>query len=220
MMNIHEINYYERSEVSNSDLTELKNLLHPRPQFGDKEAAFRFGSLVDAIITEPDRVNYYQYTVDDVQYTEDEFRHAQEMYRSLRREARNDAFLAKVLEIADTQRCMVNKGQQFEYGGFVFTLDTRCKWDWFLDIFGFGGDLKTTFASTQKEFDDAVDFFDWDRSRAWYMDIAHSDRDFIYGISKKNCCVFKKFINRGDAIYNRGREKYEELAFQYWCLNL
>ena len=41
----------------------------------------------------------------------------------------------------------------------VFTLDTRCKWDWFLDLFGFGGDLKTTFASTQKEFDEAVDFF-------------------------------------------------------------
>lgn len=216
MMNIQDINYYERSEVSNSDLTELKNLLHPRPQFGDKEAAFRFGSLVDAIITEPDRVNYYQYTVDDVQYTEDEFRHAQEMYRSLRREARNDAFLAKVLEIADTQRCMVNKGQQFEYGGFVFTLDTRCKWDWWLGLFG--GDLKTTFASTRQQFEEAVDFFDWDRSRAWYMDIAHSDRDFIYAISKKNCRVFKKFITRGDEVYNRGREKYEELAFQYWCL--
>lgn len=216
MMNIQDINYYERSEVSNSDLTELKNLLHPRPQFGDKEAAFRFGSLVDAIITEPDRVNYYQYTVDDVQYTEDEFRHAQEMYRSLRREARNDAFLAKVLEIADTQRCMVNKQQQFEYGGFVFTLDTRCKWDWWLGLFG--GDLKTTFASTRQQFEEAVDFFDWDRSRAWYMDIAHSDRDFIYAINKKNCRVFKKFITRGDEVYNRGREKYEELAFQYWCL--
>lgn len=215
-----DVNYYERSEVSNSDLTELKNLLHPRLQYGDREEAFRFGSLVDAIITEPDRVNYYQYTVDDVQYTEDEFRHAQEMYRALRREALGDAFLAKVLEVADTQRCMINKQQPFEYGGFAFTLDTRCKWDWFLSLFNFGGDLKTTFASTQKEFDEAVDFFDWDRSRAWYMDIAHSDRDFIYGISKKNCCVFKKFINRDDAIYKRGREKYEELAFQYWCLKL
>ena len=70
----------------------------------------------------------------------------------------------------------------------------------------------------EQEFDEAVDFFDWDRSRAWYMDIAHSDRDFIYAISKKNCKVFKKFINRGDEIYNRGREKYEELAFQWWLL--
>lgn len=213
-------NYYERSEVSNSDLTELKNLLHPHIQYGDKQAAFRFGSLVDAIITEPERVNYFQHTVDNVQYTEEEFEHAKEMLRSLRHEARTNTFLKKVLEISDTQCCMVNKQQAFEYGGFAFTLDTRCKWDWFLGKFGFGGDLKTTFASTQKEFDEAVDFFDWDRSRAWYMDIAHSDRDFIYAISKKNCCVFKKFINRDDATYQRGREKYEELAFQYWCLNL
>ena len=210
--------YYSRPEVSNSDLTQLKNLLHPRLQYGDREEAFRFGSLVDALVTEPNRVNRYRFTVDDVQYTEDEFEHATQMLRALRSEARRDAFLAKVLETADTQRCMFNKRQQFQYGGFSFSLDTRCKWDWFLTTYGFGGDLKTTFASTQKEFDEAVDFFDWDRSRAWYMDIARSDRDFIYGISKKNGCVFKKFINRDDAIYKRGREKYEELAFQYWCL--
>ena len=44
--------YYSLPEVSNSDLTELKNLLHPVPMPpGVKEAAFRFGSLVDAIIT-------------------------------------------------------------------------------------------------------------------------------------------------------------------------
>ena len=210
--------YYSRPEVSNSDLTQLKNLLHPRLQYGDREEAFRFGSLVDALVTEPNRVNRYRFTVDDVQYTEDEFEHATQMLRALRSEARRDAFLAKVLETADTQRCMFNKRQQFQYGGFSFSLDTRCKWDWFLTPYGFGGDLKTTFASTQKEFDEAVDFFDWDRSRAWYMDIARSDRDFIYGISKKNGYVFKKFINRDDTIYKRGREKYEELAFQYWCL--
>ena len=52
------------------------------------------------------------------------------------------------------------------------------------------------------------------------MDIAGSQRDFIYAISKKNCRVFKKFINRGDEIYNRGREKYEELAFQWWLLSV
>lgn len=212
--------YYNRSEVSNSDLTELKSILHPRIQYGDKAAAFRFGNLVDAIITEPARVNFLRKTVDDIQYSDDEFRHAQEMDRALRMEARRDGFLAKVLELADTQRFMVNHGQRFEYGGFPYTLDTRCKWDWWLEMFHFGGDLKTTFASTQAEFDDAIDYFDWDRSRAWYMDIALSNRDFIYAISKKNCKVFKKFIERGDATYTRGREKYEELAFQYWCFNL
>lgn len=213
--------YYQRPEVSNSDLTALKNLLHPVPmQPGVKEAAFRFGSLVDAIITEPDRVNYYKLTVDNVKYTDDEFRHAREMYRSLRMTARHDPFLAKVLEEAETQRFMVNKQQEFAYAGFNFTLDTRCKWDWWLPAYNFGGDLKTCAASTQKEFDEAVDFFDWDRSRAWYMDIAHSDCDFIYAISKRNCNVFTTRIRRDGPVYLRGREKYQELAFQYWCLAL
>ena len=43
--------YYQRSEVSNSDLTALKELLHRPPVFGDREAAFRVGAIVDAIIT-------------------------------------------------------------------------------------------------------------------------------------------------------------------------
>lgn len=212
--------YYRRKEVSNSDLTALKELLHPRLQFGNREEAFRFGNLVDAIITEPARVNYYQLTVDDEQYTDDEFRQAMEMYKSLRMEARKDKFLEYVLRHAETQRFMVNEVQQFEYCGFPFSLPTRCKWDWWLDVAGFGGDLKSTFATTQKEFDDAIDFFDWDRSRAWYMDIAGSQQDFIYAISKKNFKIFKAFIRRGDKTFIRGREKYEELAFQYWCLNL
>ncbi len=52
------------------------------------------------------------------------------------------------------------------------------KWDWWLSSFNFGGDLKTTFAESQTQFDEAIDFFDWDRSRAWYMDIAGSKQDF------------------------------------------
>lgn len=213
--------YYNRSEVSNSDLTALKNLLHPVPMPpGVKEAAFRFGNLVDSIITDPERVNYYQQTVDDVKYSDEEFLHAKEMYRSLRMTARNDPFLAKVLAEAQTQNFMVNKAQHFEYGEFPFTLDTRCKWDWWLPLYHFGGDLKTCAASTQKEFEDSVDFFDWDRSRAWYMDIAHSDCDFIYAISKRNCNVFTIRIRRNDPLYLRGRDKYLELAFQYWCLAL
>lgn len=125
--------YYQRSEVSNSDLTALKELLHPRPMFGDREAAFRFGSIVDAIITEPSRVDFLHATIDGEPVNEDEWLHAREMQRALRAEARRDQFLAKVLELADTQRFMVNKAQEFENGGFRFTLPTRCKWDWWLE---------------------------------------------------------------------------------------
>lgn len=207
--------YYNRTEVSNSDLTELKNMLYPKLQYGDKEKIFAFGSLVDALVTEPARVNRFQLTVDDVKYNEDDFRLAMEMQKSLVRESRRDEFLAYVLNNSDTQKFMVRE-REFEYCGFSYTLPTRCKWDWWLPKVGFGGDLKTTFAVSQSQFDEAIDFFDWDRSRAWYMDIAGSSRDFIYAVSKKNCKVFKKFIERGDRIYSRGREKYDELAFKYY----
>ena len=210
--------YYSRSEVSNSTLTELKQLLYPQTFYGDKEKAFKFGTLVDAIITEPDRVNFYEKTVDDVQYLDEDFELAEEMRKSLLTESRKDRFLENVLKYSSTQKVSIRENQVFDYCGFEFTLNTRCKWDWFLEAMNFGGDLKTTAASSQKEFEQAIDFFDWDRSRAWYMDIVGSDRDFIYAISKKNYKVFKYFITRGDDTYEKGKEKYLDLAFKYWQL--
>ena len=211
--------YYSRPEVSNSDLTELKNYLYPRAQYGDKEKAFKFGTLVDALITENERVRYDKLMVDDYVYTKDEFELGLEMRKALRKEAEKDQFLAVVLAQSDTQKFMVNKQQEFFYGNFVYHLDTRCKWDWWLSSFNFGGDLKTTFAESQTQFDEAIDFFDWDRSRAWYMDIAGSKQDCIYAISKKNCRIFKHFItDRKHPSYIRGKEKYEDLAFKWWQL--
>lgn len=210
--------YYLRTEVSNSDLTELKNYLYPRTQYGDKEKAFKFGTLVDALITENERVHYSKRMVDDVTYSREDFELGLAMREALRKEARKDEFLRAVLSNSDTQIFMVNKSQRFLYGNFEYTLDTRCKWDWWLPSFGFGGDLKTTFAESQNQFNEAIDFFDWDRSRAWYMDIAGSQQDFIYAISKKNLKIFKAFIRRDDDTYKRGKEKYDDLAFKWWQL--
>lgn len=210
--------YYLCTEVSNSDLTELKNYLYPRTQYGDKEKAFKFGTLVDALITENERVHYSKRMVDDVTYSREDFELGLAMREALRKEARKDEFLRAVLSNSDTQKFMVNKSQRFLYGNFEYTLDTRCKWDWWLPSFGFGGDLKTTFAESQNQFNEAIDFFDWDRSRAWYMDIAGSQQDFIYAISKKNLKIFKAFIRRDDDTYKRGKEKYDELAFKWWQL--
>lgn len=210
--------YYLRTEVSNSDLTELKNYLYPRTQYGDKEKAFKFGTLVDALITENERVHYSKRMVDDVTYSREDFELGLAMREALRKEARKDEFLRAVLSNSDTQKFMVNKSQRFLYGNFEYTLDTRCKWDWWLPSFGFGGDLKTTFAESQNQFNEAIVFFDWDRSRAWYMDIAGSQQDFIYAISKKNLKIFKAFIRRDDDTYKRGKEKYDELAFKWWQL--
>ena len=111
---------------------------------------------------------------------------------------------------------------KMDYQGFKFELPVRCKFDWWLGEFG--GDLKTTAATSQEQFEAQIDFVDWDRSRAWYMDLTHSidprygNQDFIFAVSKTKKKVFYKKIERGDELYLRGREKALEWAFRMWCL--
>lgn len=215
--------YYSRSEVSNSDLTSLKLQLHPQLDFvkeKDKKKAFHLGTLVDALVTEPAKANHFRKTVDNEQYTDDEWKWGKAQLEKLRKQAKKDPFLDHILKTADGQKWFANPCQHFDVGCYSFDLPTRCKFDWWLG--NFGGDLKTTTATSQDQFENAVDFFDWDRSRAWYMDLTHSlnplfgNQDFIYAVSKTSNRVFFKKIIRGDETYLRGKEKYLELAFKYW----
>ena len=215
--------YYSRSEVSNSDLTSLKLQLHPQLDFvkpKDKKKAFHLGTLVDGLVTEPKNCNHFRYTVGDEKYTKEEWEWGKKQLEKLRKAAAKDQFLAFVLANAVGQMVFANPCQHFDVGCYSFSLPTRCKFDWHLGLFG--GDLKTVTATTQDQFEAAVDFFDWDRSRAFYMDLTHSldprlgNQDFIYAVSKTTNKVFFKKIIRDDETYLRGKEKYLELAFKYW----
>lgn len=217
--------YYDRKEVSNSDLTALKMKLFPSLDFvsdKDRQKAFRLGTLVDALVTEPSKANAYRHTAGEYRYTADEWKWGEKMRAALQKRSEKDAFLAYVLANSDTQRSFANPAQEFDYGCFHFNLPTRCKFDWWLTTFG--GDLKTVSADTEKQFRGCIDFFDWDRSRAWYMDLVHSinpawgNMDFIYAVSKETQRVFFCKIERGDEIYKRGREKYLNLAFRMWMV--
>jgi hypothetical protein len=205
--------YYSRSEVSNSDLTALHKVLVG--DVSDPTDAYRFGSLIDAMLTEPDKVNYFDFAVDGERYKEEEFQKAGEMRKAFMR----DEFARKMLEFSSPQAIMIAH-RNFEYD-YDFELDVRCKWDMWMESFGWGGDIKSTTATTQKQFEAAVEYFDYDRQRAWYMDIARekgfkADKDVLIAISKKNFKVFKVTIQRGDSLYKRGVEKYTKLAFDYW----
>lgn len=211
--------YYSRTEVSNSDLTALQKQLYPEKAFtGDPTYAFKMGTLVDAMITEPEKLDPITRAIDDYRYDRSEWDWGKKMKKAFDDECDRNMFLKFVKDNSDCQKVMVNQGQEFEYNGFKFQLDTRCKWDFWMDAPNFGGDLKTTAATTYDQFLACIDLFDWDRSRAWYMDIAGSDKDFIVAISKETQQIFMKPITRGDEIYTRGKEKYLELAFQYWKL--
>lgn len=205
--------YYFRAEVSNSDLSELQKQLLPIEQLNDLQAAYRFGNLIDAMITEPHRCDHLNLRVDDDQFDRKEWGIAKEMLRSFRE---NKLCMAMLNQAAG--QAVMNKVMKMHYQGVEFELPVRCKWDLWMGRMGYGGDIKSTTATTQRQFEASLEYFDYDRQRAWYMDIAGSDKDMLIGISKVNYKVFMVPILRGSEVFNRGREKYLDLAFRYWYL--
>ncbi|PZX18075.1 PDDEXK-like uncharacterized protein DUF3799 [Breznakibacter xylanolyticus] len=205
--------YYGRSEVSNSDLSALKKMLYAVDS-PDPTNAYKFGTLIDCMITESHRVNYSTLECSGEPYTQEDFDKANEMKKAFLR----DDFCRNMLERSTPQKVMINPNQRFVTDGFEYYLPTRSKWDLFMDVLGWGGDIKSTTATTHKQFVDAIYHFDYDRQRAWYMDMAGSNQDVLIGISKVNFKVFKVPIKRGDELYRSGKEKVDDLAFKYWMM--
>lgn len=204
--------YYGRPEVSNSDLTKLKKELMGIQEWIDVEKAYKFGRLIDAIITEPKSVNKLMLLCQGEKYSKEDFEIAERMHKSFLA----DELCAGLLKQSDTQKIMIEQDKIFTYENMEFRLSVRCKWDLWMGFAKWGSDIKSTTATTQKQFEEAARHFDYDRQRSWYMDIAGSPRDMLIGISKINFKVFKIPIQRGDAFYTSGRNKYESLAFQHW----
>lgn len=212
--------YYSRSEVSNSDLSALQEMLHPKPQFGNKEQAYAFGTLLDFMITESHKVDYFKLSVEgqyaNYPFTVEDF----ELAKAMKKAYYKDPFCKMISDNADFQCVSVQHNWPIEYNGFEFVLSqgVRCKWDLLVKAWKMGGDIKSTACSTQSEFEDACEHFGYFRSRSWYMDIEGTNKDMLIGISKKNQKVFKIAINRGDKLYEHGKAQYQELAFIYWQL--
>lgn len=208
--------YYGRPEASNSDFSMLAKYWQSFQISYDIEAAFKFGTLVDCMITEPHRVDYFRFTCAGMQYTQEDFVKAQAMKDSFVK----DDFCRLFLEKSEFQTTIVNPGFDFEWMGVKFKIATRCKPD--CDArkkLGMIADVKSTNAKTQKEFETMVEAFSYDRQGAFYMDMGLTDRFVLLGISKiYPYPIFKVAIQRGDRRYLSGREKYSALAFKYHTL--
>jgi hypothetical protein len=207
--------YYQMPEVSNSDLSWLKKYWMMHDEVVDVEKAYRFGTLIDCMITEPHKVNYFNLTCAGVQYSAEEFNLAEEMKKAFWR----DEFCSTIARHSEYQKISVRHEFPVEHDGFSFTLNVRCKWDLYaMPKLNMSADIKSTTATTQKQFEDAIRYFDYDRQRAIYMDIEGVDKDMLIGISKVNKKVFKVPVVRNGDLYNSGKSKYQELAFKYWYL--
>lgn len=206
--------YFGRSEVSNSDLGWLLDQLNPKTNIIDPTQAFADGNLLDAMITENHKVDYYKLTRDGVKYKKAVF----ENTISMKKAFWDDPFCNQLMSGANAQKISIEHRAQLNFKGVDFGLDRRCKWDIWRDDWGWGGDIKSTAAETQKQFEAAFQHFHYPRSRAWYMDIEEAERDVVIGISKKNFRVFKIFINHDSEIYKQGKAEYLELAYKWYLL--
>jgi hypothetical protein len=208
--------YYSRPEVSNSDLTWLSKYWMPENKWVDLVKAYANGTLIDAMITEPHRVDYFKLKVanDPYQFSAEEFNRAKEMKKAFYR----DQFCQMMIQKCSFQKISVRKNFPITYDGFEFTLDARAKWDLFCEHIDLGGDIKSTVATTQKQAEEAARYFDYPRSRSWYMDLENRNNDILIFISKENFKIFKIPIKRGDDLYKEGKARYQELSFQFWTL--
>jgi len=203
------MNYFDRKEVSNSDLSWLYQQINPRENLFDPTQAYKFGNLVDAVITEQERVDYYKRTVDDVKYSAADFNKAVKMKESFYK----NQYCLDLIKNASFQTVKTNK-LQLDYCGVPFEIQSRCKWDILRSKVGI--DIKSTAAKTQAEFLSAVEFFNYDRQMAWYMDTTPEiETVIIIGISKHNYKIFSIFVARNSPMYINGKSKYLELAYRW-----
>lgn len=207
--------YYDRPEVSNSDLTDLDKLLSNRVDEYDPTEAYAFGALLDCSITEPEKVDYYKLTCAGYQHTRQDFELAEAMKKAFYR----DPFCKIMAENSEFQKVGIYPGFPIEFDGYEFTLDVRCKFDLYAKPkLKMSGDIKSTTSTTEKQFRAAIEHFNYDRQAAWYMDIEDIGHNMIIGISKVNKQVFKVPVDRNSDLYKSGRAKYRDLAFKYWTL--
>lgn len=203
--------YFSRPEISNSELGALESELSMDDQlFGDRKKAYRFGTLLDTMITSPGNYNYFKNSIGGITYEPEEI----SLAKSMRKAFYMDSFCVTLLDISQTQLVAV-RDVEFQTATESFVLPMKCKFDFFVKILKQGYDLKSTVATSQQQFENVCERFNYDRQTAVYMTIANIDRMGIIGISKKNNKIFKKLIQRGDETFNKGYEKMLTLAYKY-----
>jgi hypothetical protein len=205
------MNYYAHPYLSNSDLTALKLELMPDSVRRDYQKALDFGVLFHAMLLEPETVDHIRRAVRDLEFSQDDFLTAKRM----RDAVRLDRFSQDLLKRCKTEVEMYNERTPFVMDGTPFYLDTRRKYDLWDPLVGWGGDFKSTTATTQRAFLAALTQFDYDRGRVFYAKGSGATRDVIIGVSKVNYKIFPVFMRAGCPLWTSGESKCNELAFKY-----
>lgn len=208
------MDYFSRPEVSNSDLSALKEYLECKGGSDiNREKAYWFGSIYDAIVTEPHKIDFIRKRYNGIEIDPKLFALATRMKQNLLA----DELGSYLVKNSGKQR-VITDNVKLIHNGIPFQLRMRCKLDFDLPQIRLASDLKSTAAATQQEFDNAVTMFDYDRQAAVYMTLCHAEKFIIIAASKRNKSIFKVLIDKKSPLYKSGMEKFTDLAFRWWML--
>jgi len=186
--------------VSNSRLSGIQRWLAGNTEFQFPEHAARMGNLVDAILTQPDQIDFSA--------------PREEVVRALK--------MAKTASTNPLVRIMLEKGD----GQAIFTREITIRMndypkdirfksmlDVCLEKHRLGGDLKTTAATTYKDFVAAIHRFNYYRQGALYMEVADLDTFVFIGLPKTRNDVFVHIMTRDSVEFQKAWEEIHALAW-------
>lgn len=184
--------YFQHHYISNSDLKQLRKMVDPKFQDpADLEEIFAFGTLVHALILEPHKadMNHKDYGI------------AMDMARTFIA----DPLCSKLLHVHDLRR------EHEFYRSNVFGVNARCKCDAESKALDLVFEFKGLSVTSDREFEIAIDRFDYDQAITWYINTSRRSNYFMVAGSKKAPKkLFKRYVHNRHLYYGRGMVKVNE----------
>jgi hypothetical protein len=187
--------YRAHQFVANSDLKEVVARYNGKKKLENLEVIFEFGSLFDALVLEPHKANMDHGKL--------------ELALAMKKTLLNDKMIQKVFGMYDFRR------QHEFYRRGVFGVEgAKCKCDGDSKALNFIFELKGLAVNNQSQFEEAINFLDYDQAMAWYMETAKREHYLIAASSKtKPDNQFQNSITCDHKFYKSGLEKVKHATW-------
>lgn len=217
-----------RVRISNSMLGEMKRLTLNEPDIMRfLKKYFNFGSLVDALITEPEKINTEKMVFDNTTRYGSEILPIKpedlELAYRMQQALEQDEFGQYLTQYAKKLPFENDNFRVFS-GDRVYSIDTSGELDLAAPAFKIAGDIKVTACRTQEEFVKKVIELNYPQQGSWYMDNKDIDQFVFCGLSKKSLNRKSKlpevfhFIQDKTAPKTQGYNNYQigVDSYSYW----
>lgn len=169
--------------VSASKLIRFKKWLdgvEEKP--AEERQEIRIGNLVDALITQPDKINMFSRSFAGHKFTNDEYELINKMYHSYLSFIKTSG-IDLIIKHSQYQ-CKYFKVMEYQENDLHIQAPMKCIYDIVSNDNTIGIDIKTTQATTKKAFINGLKYTDQDQSRYIYNSLSKLKNDYIIGISK------------------------------------